>query len=56
MSFALYLIGYIIFIGGAAYARLARARAQVWIGVGVACLIGLAIAHGAIADAKQRPS
>jgi len=55
MSFGLYLVGYIIFIAGLAYGAFLLNVPQVWIGVGVACLIGLAIAHGAIATRSKDP-
>lgn len=57
MSFGLYVIGYIIFIAGAAYGAWLVHVPDQWIGVGVACLIGLAIAHGAVAArSKDKPS
>ena len=56
MSFALYLLGYIIFIGGMAYGAHLLKVPDVWIGIGVACLIGLAIAHGATATRSKDPS
>jgi hypothetical protein len=56
MSFALYVIGYIIFIAGMAYGAFLLHVPQVWIGVGVAVLAGLAIAHGAIATRQKDPS
>jgi uncharacterized membrane protein YiaA len=46
MSFGIYVAGYIIFIVGLAIgAHLLNAPPQ-WIGVGVICLVGLAIVHG----------
>jgi hypothetical protein len=56
MSFALYLLGYIIFIGAMAYGAHLLKVPDVWIGIGVACLIGLAIAHGATATRSKDPS
>ncbi len=56
MSFGLYLVGYIIFIAGMAYGAWLVHVPGVWIGVGVACLIGLAIAHGATATRSKDPS
>jgi hypothetical protein len=56
MSFGLYLIGYIIFIGALAYGATLAGIPTVWIGIGVACLIGLAIAHGATATRAKDPS
>ena len=46
MSFGIYIAGYVIFIAGVAIgAHLLNAPLQ-WIGVGVLCLIGLAIVFG----------
>jgi hypothetical protein len=56
MSFGLYLVGYIIFISGLAYGAYLLKVPDVWIGIGVACLIGLAIAHGATATRSKDPS
>jgi succinate dehydrogenase hydrophobic anchor subunit len=55
MSFGIYLIGYVIFIAGAAYGAWLLKVPEQWIGVGVACLIGLAIAHGAVATRRKDP-
>ena len=56
MSFALYVIGYIIFIAGAAYGAWLLKVPDQWIGVGVAVIICLAIAHGAVAARSKDPS
>jgi uncharacterized membrane protein YiaA len=49
MSFGIYLVGYIILIVGLAIgAHLLHAPPK-WIGVGVLCLIGVAIVHGVTA-------
>jgi hypothetical protein len=56
MSFGLYLVGYIIFIGALAYGAFLLKVPDVWIGIGVACLVGLAIAHGAITTRQKDPS
>lgn len=49
MSFGIYIVGYVIFIAGIAIgAYLLKAPPQ-WIGVGVLCLIGVAIVHGVTA-------
>jgi hypothetical protein len=46
MSFGIYIVGYLILITGLAIgANLLHVPGQ-WIGVGVLCLIGLAIIHG----------
>ena len=57
MSFAIYIVGYIILIVGLAIgAHLLHVPPQ-WIGVGVICLIGVAIIHGVTATRqKDRPS
>ena len=49
MSFWIYIAGYVIFIAGLAIgAHLLNVPPQ-WIGVGVLCLIGIAIVHGVTA-------
>ena len=57
MSFGIYLVGYVILIAGVAIgAHLLNAPPQ-WIGVGVLCLIGLAIVHAVTATRqKDAPS
>jgi uncharacterized membrane protein YiaA len=57
MSFGIYIVGYIIFIVGVAIgAHLLNAPAE-WIGVGVLCMIGVAIVHGVSATRqKDTPS
>ncbi len=53
MSFGIYIVGYIIFIVGVAVgAHLLNVPPQ-WIGVGVLCLIGVAIVHGATATRQK---
>jgi uncharacterized membrane protein YiaA len=55
MSFGIYIVGYIILIVGLAIgAHLLQVPAK-WIGVGVLCLIGLAIIHGATATRHKDP-
>jgi protein-S-isoprenylcysteine O-methyltransferase Ste14 len=55
MSFGIYIVGYIIFILGIAIgAHLASVPPQ-WIGVGVLCLVGLAIVHGVTATRQKDP-
>ena len=53
MSFAIYLIGYAIFIIGAALGAYYLNVPPKWIGVGVLCLIGIAIVHGATATRQK---
>lgn len=57
MSFWIYLAGYVIFIVGVALgAHLLNVPLQ-WIGVGVLCLVGVAIVHGVTATRqKDTPS
>ena len=53
MSFGIYLVGYIILIAGLALgANLLNVPLQ-WIGVGVLCLVGVAIVHGVTATRQK---
>ena len=53
MWFGIFVVGYVIFIAGVAIgAHLLNAPPQ-WIGVGVLCLIGLAIVHGVKATRQK---
>jgi len=53
VSFGIYIVGYIIFIVGLAVgANLLNVPVQ-WIGVGVVCLVGVAIVHGATATRQK---
>ena len=55
MSFALYILGYALFIVGMAIgAHLLNVPPQ-WIGVGALCLLGAGVAHGVTAT-RQRDS
>ena len=55
MSFGIYLVGYIILIAGLAIgANLLHVPMQ-WIGVGILCLIGVAIVHGVTATRQKDP-
>lgn len=49
MSFGIYLVGYIVLIVGLAIGAHLLALPLKWIGVGVLCLIGIAIIHGVTA-------
>ena len=56
MSFALYIIGYVLFILGLGYAAyLLHVPAQ-WIGVGVIILVGIGIFSGVTATRQKDPS
>jgi hypothetical protein len=57
MSFGIYLVGYVILIIGVAIGAHFLHVPQKWIGVGVLCLIGIAIIHGVTATRqKDSPS
>lgn len=56
MSFAIYLVGYIILIVGLAIGAHLLHVPQKWIGVGVLCLIGVAIIHGVTVTRQKDPS
>lgn len=56
MSFMLYLIGFIIFIGGLAYGASMLGISHVWIAVGAIILLGLAVFTGAVMTRRRDPS
>ena len=47
MTFALYVIGFLIFVGGLAYGAHIAGVSQTWILVGVLTLLGIGIFTGA---------
>jgi uncharacterized membrane protein YiaA len=53
MSFGIYIVGYIILIIGLAIGAHLLHVPQKWIGVGVLCLIGIAIIHGVTATREK---
>ena len=55
MSFGIYIVGYIILIIGLAIGAHLLQVPQKWIGVGVICLIGVAIIHGVTATRQKDP-
>jgi hypothetical protein len=55
MSFGIYIAGYIILIIGLAIGASMLHVPQRWIGVGVVCLIGIAIIHGVTATRQKDP-
>lgn len=56
MSFGIYLVGYVILIIGLALgANMAHVPVE-WIGIGVLCLIGVAIVHGVTATRQKDTS
>jgi uncharacterized membrane protein YiaA len=56
MSFGIYIVGYIIFIVGLAIGANLLHVPPKWIGVGVLCLIGIAIIHGVTATRQKDPA
>jgi succinate dehydrogenase hydrophobic anchor subunit len=55
MSFALYLVGYIILILGLTYGAHLAHVPQKWIVVADICLVGLAIIHGVTSTRHKDP-
>lgn len=55
MSFGIYIVGYIILIIGLALGAHLMHVPPKWIGVGVICLIGIAIIHGVTATRQKDP-
>ena len=53
MSFGIYLVGYIILIAGLAIGAIMLHVPMQWIGVGILCLIGVAIVHGVTATRQK---
>ena len=56
MSFGIYIVGYIILIVGLGMGANMLHVPQKWIGVGIVCLIGLAIIHGVTATRQKDPT
>jgi len=56
MSFAIYLVGYLVLIVGLAIGAHLLHVPQQWIGVGALCLIGIAIVHGVTATRQKDPA
>jgi hypothetical protein len=55
MSFGIYLVGYLVLIVGLAFGAHLLHVPQQWMGVGILCLIGLAIIHGVTATRHKDP-
>jgi len=55
MSFAIYLIGYVVLTAGLAVGAHLLHVPPKWIGVGVLCLLGIAIIHGVTATRHKDP-
>ncbi len=56
MSFAIYIAGFLILIGGLIYAATILHIAAHWIAVGALVLVGLAILKGVKATRQKDPS
>ena len=56
MSFAIYIVGFAILIGGLVYAAVILHLATHWIVVGTIVLLGLAIVKGVSATRQKDPS
>jgi protein-S-isoprenylcysteine O-methyltransferase Ste14 len=56
MSFGIYIVGYIILITGLAIGANMLHLPPKWIGVGILCLVGVAIIHGVTATRHKDPS
>ena len=56
MSFAIYIVGFLILLGGLIYAATILHLASHWIVVGVLVLLGLAIVSGVTATRQKDPS
>ncbi len=55
MSFALYIVGFLIFVGGLAYGAMLLHVQPQWIGVGVIVLVGLGLLTGVKATRQKDP-
>lgn len=55
-SFGLYMIGFILIIGGLAYGALRLGAPQIWVIIGSVVLVGFAIASGASHTRRRDPS
>ncbi|HEY3698641.1 MAG TPA: hypothetical protein VGK97_04865 [Spongiibacteraceae bacterium] len=56
MSFGIYIAGYFIFIVGLALGAYLLNVPPQWIGVGVLCMVGIAIIHGVTATRQKDSS
>lgn len=55
MSFAIYLIGFLILIGGLAWGAFTLGVAPIYIGIGVVILIGLGLITGVTRTRRRDP-
>ncbi|MDQ2938533.1 MAG: hypothetical protein M3R67_13700 [Acidobacteriota bacterium] len=56
MSFGIYIAGYLILIIGLAIGATMLHLPPKWIGVGILCLVGIAIMHGVTTTRQRDPS
>lgn len=56
MTFALYLVGFILFIGGLAYGAARMGMDRTWIAICAVILLGIAIFTGAVKTRRRDPS
>ena len=56
MSFALYLLGFVIFVAGVAWGMSVLGVSQLYIGIAVVILIGLGIVTGVTRTRTKDPS
>ncbi|HND99481.1 MAG TPA: hypothetical protein PLP08_17470 [Plasticicumulans sp.] len=56
MSFAIYLIGYLIFLGGIAWALVTAGVPQLYVAIAIVILLGLGIFTGAARTRGKDPS
>jgi hypothetical protein len=56
MSFALYVIGFLIFIGGLIFGADRLGVNHTWIAIGAIVLLGIAIFTGAVKTRRRDPS
>lgn len=56
MSFALYMIGFVIFLGGVIWAAVAAGVPQLYIGIGTLILLGIGIFSAVARTRSKDPS
>ena len=56
MSFALYILGFVIFIGGLIYGADRLGLSHTWFAIGAVILLGIAIFTGAVKTRRRDPS
>jgi len=56
LSFALYIVGFVILIGGLVYAAVILHLASHWIVAGTVVLLGIAIVKGVVVTRQRDPS